>query len=63
MDENLFFDTEIIDQPFLVIITPLPRLVGHPQFMIIRGNNRDPIFIANENYRFYLEKLKSDPID
>ncbi len=37
----------------------LPRFVlpGHPQHVIIRGNNRDPIFIADEDYRFYLEKL------
>jgi len=33
-------------------------LVGHPPLMMIRGNNRDPIFIADEDYRFYLEKLK-----
>ncbi len=38
----------------------LPRfvLIGHPQHVIIRGNNREPIFYANEDYRFYLEKLK-----
>lgn len=38
----------------------LPRLVlvGHPHHVIIRGNNREPIFIANEDYRFYLDKLK-----
>ncbi|OQY55065.1 MAG: hypothetical protein B6247_09100 [Candidatus Parabeggiatoa sp. nov. 2] len=51
----------------------LPRfvLVGHPQLMIIRGNNRDPIFIANEDYLFYLDSsivnkvksIDSDPID
>ena len=37
----------------------LPRfvLVGHPQHVIIRGNNRDPIFHADEDYRFYLDKL------
>lgn len=37
-----------------------PRFVlpGHPQHVIIRGNNRDPIFIADEDYRFYLDKLK-----
>ena len=33
-------------------------LVEHPQLMIIRGNNRAPIFIKDEDYRFYLEKLK-----
>lgn len=38
----------------------LPRfvLVGHPQHVIIRGNNREPIFYAKEDYLFYLEKLK-----
>lgn len=37
----------------------LPRFVlpGHPQHVIVRGNNREPIFIAGEDYRFYLEKL------
>ena len=37
-----------------------PRLVlvGHPQHVIIRSNNRDPIFYADADYRFYLEKLK-----
>jgi putative transposase len=38
----------------------LPRfvLVGHPQHVIIRGNNREPIFYADEDYQFYLEKLQ-----
>lgn len=31
--------------------------VGHPQHVIIRGNNRDPIFYTDEDYRFYLGKL------
>lgn len=37
----------------------LPRfvLVGHPQHIIIRGNNREPVFIANEDYQFFLDKL------
>jgi len=37
----------------------LPRFVlpGHPQHVIIRGNNRDPVFIADEDYRFFLDKL------
>lgn len=37
----------------------LPRfvLLGHPQHVIIRGNNRDPIFTADEDYRFFLDKL------
>ncbi len=36
-----------------------PRFVltGHPQHVIIRGNNRDPIFYTEADYRFYLEKL------
>ncbi|TVO71267.1 transposase [Sedimenticola selenatireducens] len=33
-------------------------LVGHPQHVIVRGNNRDPIFYGDEDYQFYLEKLK-----
>lgn len=38
----------------------LPRFVlpGHPQHVIVRGNNREPIFLAEEDYRFYLDKLK-----
>lgn len=38
----------------------LPRIVltGHPQHVIVRGNNREPIFIADEDYRFYLDKLQ-----
>jgi REP-associated tyrosine transposase len=37
----------------------LPRFVlpGHPQHVMIRGNNRAPIFIAEQDYRFYLDKL------
>ena len=37
----------------------LPRfvLVGHPQHIIIRGNNREPVFTADEDYRFFLDKL------
>jgi putative transposase len=37
----------------------LPRFVlpGHPQHVIVRGNNREPIFNADEDYRFYLDKL------
>jgi len=37
----------------------LPRfvLVGHPQHIIIRGNNREPVFTAEEDYRFFLDKL------
>lgn len=38
----------------------LPRfiIVGQPQHIIVRGNNREPIFYAEEDYQFYLEKLK-----
>lgn len=37
----------------------LPRfvLVGQPQHIIIRGNNREPVFAAEEDYRFFLDKL------
>lgn len=37
----------------------LPRfeLLGHPQHVIVRGNNRQIIFVADEDYLFYLEKL------
>lgn len=37
----------------------LPRfvLVGHPQHVIIRGNNREPVFNAEADYRFFLDKL------
>ena len=37
----------------------LPRFVlpGHPQHVIQRGNNRQPIFAADDDYRFYLAKL------
>jgi len=36
-----------------------PRIVlpGQPQHVIQRGNNRDVIFVTDEDYRFYLEKL------
>ena len=38
----------------------LPRIVipGYPQHVIVRGNNRAPIFNMEKDYRFYLEKLK-----
>ena len=37
----------------------LPRFVtpGHPQRVIIRGNNREAIFHHNDDYLFYLDKL------
>lgn len=39
----------------------LPRLIliGQPQHVIVRGVNKEPIFYANEDYEFYLEKLKA----
>ena len=38
----------------------LPRFVipGQPQHVIVRGNDRQPIFYTEDDYRFYLEKLK-----
>ena len=38
----------------------LPRFVipGYPQYVIVRGNNRMRIFYDDENYHFYLVKLK-----
>lgn len=38
----------------------MPRYVipGQPQHVIQRGNNRQPIFGADSDYNFYLEKLK-----
>jgi len=38
----------------------LPRFIiaDQPQHVIVRGNNRDPIFIADEDKPFYLEKLQ-----
>jgi len=37
----------------------LPRfnLPGQPQHVIVRGNNREPIFYADADYQFYLTKL------
>ena len=32
---------------------------GHPQHVIQRGNNRDIIFVNEDDYCFYLEKLQS----
>jgi len=39
----------------------LPRyvLVGQPQHVIQRGNNRQAIFSADADYRFLLDKLRS----
>ena len=38
----------------------LPRYIipGQPQHVIVRGNNRNEIFCADADYRFYLEKLQ-----
>ncbi len=38
----------------------LPRfnVIGQPQHVIVRGNNREPIFYADGDYVFYLEKLQ-----
>lgn len=38
----------------------LPRFVipGQPQDVIVRGNNRDALFYAENDYQFYLDKLK-----
>jgi len=38
----------------------LPRFIlpGQPQHVIVRGNNRDPIFAADQDYRFCLDKLR-----
>ena len=40
-------------------MTRQPRYTvpGQPQHVIVRGNNREPIFCALEDYQFYLEKL------
>ncbi len=38
----------------------LPRfvLVGHLQHVIVRDNNRAPIFYERGDYQFYLDKLR-----
>ncbi|WP_228766890.1 transposase [Thiomicrorhabdus heinhorstiae] len=33
-------------------------ILGQPQHVIVRGNNREPIFYADADYLFYLEKLQ-----
>jgi putative transposase len=37
----------------------LPRFIlpGYPQHIIVRGNNREPVFASADDYRYYLEKL------
>jgi putative transposase len=39
----------------------LPRfaILGQPQHVIQRGNNRQDIFRAEDDYHFYLEKLNA----
>ena len=37
---------------------PRFNLPGIPQHVVQRGNNREPCFFAEEDYRFYLECLK-----
>lgn len=38
----------------------LPRFIipGQPQHVIVRGNNCEPIFYQDQDYHFYLKKLK-----
>ena len=38
----------------------LPRfdILGQPQHVIQRGNNRSVIFVGEEDYEFYLKKLR-----
>jgi len=38
----------------------LPRFVipGQPQHVIQRGNNRQAVFVGDDDYRFYLEGLQ-----
>jgi len=47
-------------QQYISLMARLPRFVipGQPQHIIVRGNNREPIFYADEDYIFYLAKLK-----
>ena len=33
-------------------------LPGHPQHIIIRGNNREAIFYRSEDYQYYLERME-----
>jgi len=42
-------------------VARLPRFAipGHPQHVIVRGNNRTEIFCTEADYHFYLEKLKA----
>ena len=36
---------------------PVFVIPGQPQHTIQRGNNRDIIFVADKDYRFYQQKL------
>jgi len=38
---------------------PRFNLVGIPQHVIQRGNNREPCFYSEENYRSYLDELNN----
>ena len=42
------------------LMARLPRfvIVDQPQHVIIRGNNREPIFYSDEDYQYYLKTLK-----
>jgi len=42
----------------------LPRFVipGQSQHIIQRGNNREVIFVADEDYQFYLQKLSNQGV-
>jgi putative transposase len=44
-----------------VVMPRLPRFIipGQPQHIIVRGNNRTEIFCIEQDYLFYLEKLKA----
>ncbi len=44
----------------VLIMARPPRFIlsGYPQHVIVRGNNRTPIFCAEDDYHFYLEKLQ-----
>lgn len=37
---------------------PRFNIIGYPQHVIIRGNNKEPIFYGNGDYAYYLKKLE-----
>ena len=37
---------------------PRFNIIGYPQHVIIRGNNKEPIFYGSGDYAFYLKKLE-----